>query len=116
MKFHGQKLGETARFQVTFVPLPIFNVVRGRKADELPLRFLLNEDVRLPDDLAALAELVERERSVLVVVDSLYNALAPAVKRKDEEVAVVLAQLKAELCDLTGAGCALPWADRMWAT
>lgn len=81
--------------------------------DELPLRFLLNEDLSLPDDIDALAALVERESAVLVFVDSLYNALAPTVKLKEEEVAVVLAQLKAGLCDRTGASVGLvdhaPW-------
>lgn len=81
--------------------------------DELPLRFLLNEDVRLPDDIAALTEMVEREGAVLVVVDSLYNALSPTVKLRDEEVSVVLAQIKAGLCDRTGATVCLvdhaPW-------
>jgi len=81
--------------------------------DELPLRFVLNEDVRLPDDIELLAEAVERDKAVLVVVDSLYNALAPSVKLKDEEVAVVLGQIKAGLCDRTSATVSLvdhaPW-------
>ena len=81
--------------------------------DELPLRFLLNEGITLPDDLEALADLLERERAVLLVVDSLYNALGPKVKLKDEEVSAVLAEVKRELCDRTGAGAVLvdhsPW-------
>jgi AAA domain len=81
--------------------------------DDLPLRFLLNEDVRLPDDIDPLAEMAEREGAVLVVVDSLYNALSPTVKLKDEEVSVVLAQIKTGLCDRTGTTVGLvdhaPW-------
>ena len=81
--------------------------------DELPLRFLLNEGVQLPDDIDELANLIEHDSAVLLVVDSLYNALGPKVKLKDEEVAVVLAQIKAGICDRTGATVALvdhaPW-------
>jgi AAA domain len=81
--------------------------------DGLPLRFLLNEDVRLPDDIELLAQAVESDEAVLVVVDSLYNALSPTVKLKDEEVAVVLGQIKAGLCDRTSATVSLvdhaPW-------
>jgi hypothetical protein len=81
--------------------------------DTLPLHFLLNESVRLPDDLDALACMVESLGAVLLVVDSLYNALSPKVKLKDEEVAVVLAEIKASLCDRTGATACLvdhaPW-------
>jgi len=82
-------------------------------SDELPLRFLLNEDVRLPEDIESLAALIEADGAVLLVVDSLYNALGPGAKLKDEEIAVVLARLKAELCDRTGATACLvdhaPW-------
>jgi AAA domain len=81
--------------------------------DTLPLRFLLNEGVRLPDDLDALAAMVKDLGAVLLIVDSLYNALSPKVKLKDEEVAIVLAEIKAGLCDQTGATAALvdhaPW-------
>jgi DnaB-like helicase N terminal domain/AAA domain len=85
------------------------------RADEpqLPIRWLLNEGVRLPDDLRALRELVERDEAVLVVFDSLYNFLPVDVKLKDEDVAPVLAALKSDLCDRTGATVAVadhaPW-------
>jgi hypothetical protein len=86
---------------------------RHGHSDELPLRFLLNEGVQLPNDVDALATLIERERAVLLVVDSLYNALAPNVKLKEEEVAVVLAQIKAGICDRSGATVSVvdhaPW-------
>lgn len=86
---------------------------RHEHPDELPLRFLLNEGVQLPTDVDALASLIESDEAVLLVVDSLYNALAPTVKLKEEEVAVVLAQIKAGICDRTGATVALvdhaPW-------
>jgi hypothetical protein len=86
---------------------------RHNHPDELPLRFLLNEGVQLPNDVDELAALIERERAVLLIVDSLYNALGPKVKLKEEEVAVVLARIKAGICDRTGATVALvdhaPW-------
>jgi hypothetical protein len=86
---------------------------RHAYAGELPLRFLLNEGVQLPTDVDALASVIEDCGAVLLVVDSLYNALAPTVKLKEEEVAVVLAQIKAGICDRTGATVCLvdhaPW-------
>jgi AAA domain len=86
---------------------------RHEHPDGLPLRFLLNEGVQLPTDVDELAGLIETEGAVLLVVDSLYNALAPTVKLKEEEVAVVLAQIKAGICDRTGATVCLvdhaPW-------
>jgi hypothetical protein len=81
--------------------------------DELPLRYLLNEGYTLPDDLAKLVALVKHERAVLLILDSLYNFLSPDVKLKDEDVAVVLARVKKELCDPTGCTVAIadhsPW-------
>jgi DnaB-like helicase N terminal domain/AAA domain len=82
---------------------------------ELPIRWLLNEGVRLPDDLPALREIVERDQAVLVVFDSLYNFLPVDVKLKDEDVAPILTALKSELCDRTGATVAIadhaPWPN-----
>jgi AAA domain len=86
---------------------------RHHYSDELPLRFLLNEGVQLPDDIDALAALMEDDGAVLLIVDSLYNALGPSVKLKEEEVAIVLARVKAGICDRTGATAGLvdhaPW-------
>ena len=72
-----------------------------------------HEAVRLPDDLPALRRLVEEDGAVLLVIDSLYNVLAPGVGLKDEEVALVLAAVKREICDATGCTVAVvdhsPW-------
>lgn len=80
---------------------------------ELPLRWHLNEGLRLPDHTATLRAEIEAERQVLVVLDSLYNFLPGIDNLKDEEVAVVLAALKAEVCDPTGAALCFvdhaPW-------
>jgi hypothetical protein len=80
---------------------------------DLPIRWHLNEGLRLPDDLDYLLGDVEREpRQVLVVLDSLYNFL-PGRGLKDEDVAGVVSLLKAELCDRTGCAVAVvdhaPW-------
>jgi hypothetical protein len=45
--------------------------------DTLPVRYLLNEGVRLPDDLPVLRKLVERDGAVFIVFDSVYNFLSP---------------------------------------
>jgi hypothetical protein len=76
--------------------------------DELPIRWHLNEGLVLPRDIAVLHAEVESEQQVLVVLDSLYNFLL-GIKLKDEDVATVLAQLKADVCDPTG--CALLFVD-----
>jgi len=81
--------------------------------DNLPLRFLLNEGIRLPDDLPELRALLEREGAVLLVLDSLYNVVAPKLALKEEGVAEVLKGLKADLCDPLGCTVAVvdhaPW-------
>ena len=83
--------------------------------DALPLRYLLNEGVRLPDDLPIIRELVERDRAVLLVFDSVYNFLAPTVPLKDEGVAAVLAETKREICDRTS--CTVAFVDHApWPT
>ena len=69
---------------------------------DLRIRFLLNEGIRLPDDLPVLRALVERDRARLLVIDSLYNVLSPRVGLKDEDVALVIAEIKCEICDRTG--------------
>jgi hypothetical protein len=82
--------------------------------DELPIRWHLNEGLRLPDDLVALREEIEREEQVLVVLDSLYNFL-PKLELKAEDVAHVLAALKSDVCDRTG--CAVAFVDHApWPT
>jgi KaiC/GvpD/RAD55 family RecA-like ATPase len=67
-----------------------------------PVRWYLNEGLRLPEDIDALRAEVEHEQQVLVVLDSLYNFLH-GVGLRDEEAAAVLARVKAEVCDPTGA-------------
>jgi len=82
-------------------------------APGLPIRWFLNEGIRLPADLSALRKIVERDEAVLVVFDSLYNFLPVDIKLKDEDVAPIIAALKSELCDRTGATVAVidhaPW-------
>jgi hypothetical protein len=77
-----------------------------------PVRWYLNEALRLPDDIADLRAEVEREQQKLVVLDSLYNFI-PGVGMKDEEAAGVIAQIKSKLCDPTGAAVLIvdhaPW-------
>jgi len=76
--------------------------------DELPIRWHLNEGLRLPDDIPRLVAEIERERQVLVELDSLYNFL-PGLDLRDEEVASVLFRLKAEVCEVTG--CTVCYVD-----
>jgi hypothetical protein len=85
---------------------------RHRHGAALPIRWHLNEGLRLPGDLGALRAEVEREQQVLVVLDSLYNFLPGAVL-KEEEVAAVFTAMKEQVCDPTGATVAVvdhaPW-------
>jgi hypothetical protein len=76
---------------------------------ELPIRWHLNENLRLPDHAAALRKEIEREGQVFVVLDSLYNFLLPQIYLKDEEVAQVLDVVKSSICDPTG--CAVAFVD-----
>jgi hypothetical protein len=81
---------------------------------EAPLRWYLNEGLRLPADIAALRAEIERHSYVLVVLDSLYNFLA-GVKLKEEDVGELLGQLKAQVCDPTG--CSIVTVDHApWPT
>jgi AAA domain len=81
--------------------------------EPLPIRWHLNEGLRLPDDLGELRAEIERERQVFVVLDSLYNFVRPGVGLKEEVVGDVFAAVKAEVCDPTGAAVCLidhaPW-------
>jgi hypothetical protein len=88
---------------------------RHNYPDTLPLRYLLNQGVRLPDDLPALRALVDQDEAVFVVFDSVYNFLSPAVGLKEEGVAGVLAETKRQLCDQTG--CTVAFVDHApWPT
>jgi AAA domain len=79
---------------------------------ELPIRWHLNEGLRIPDDLPLLREEIEREGQVLVILDSYYN-FVPGLELKAEESALVLAAVKSEVCDPTGCAVAVidhsPW-------
>jgi hypothetical protein len=86
----------------------------NRFTGDLPILWHLNEGLALPDGIGALRDEVEREQQVLVVLDSLYNFL-PGIKLKDEDVAVILAALKHDVCDPTG--CAILFIDHSpWPT
>jgi hypothetical protein len=86
---------------------------RHRYPDDLPLKFVLNEGVQLPDDLGELCRLIRNDDAVLLVIDSLYNTLSPRVGLKEESVAGVLAEVKREVADETSCTVALvdhaPW-------
>jgi hypothetical protein len=75
--------------------------------ETLPLRFVINEGIRIPDDLPSLRAMIEADSAVLVILDSLYNVLSPELGLKDESVALVLASVKQEICDATGATVAI---------
>lgn len=86
--------------------------IRHGFTGRLPLRWHLNEGLRLPDDLGAIRAEVEREEQALVVLDSLYNFLGGGGLR-EEEVGALLAAIKAEVCDATGCAVLIvdhsPW-------
>jgi hypothetical protein len=79
---------------------------------DLPIRWHLNEGLRIPDDLARLRVEIEREKQVLAFLDSYYN-FVPGLELKAEESALVLAAVKQEICDQTGCAVAVvdhsPW-------
>jgi hypothetical protein len=86
--------------------------IRHGHTGELPIRWHLNEGLRLPEDVDHLRGEVEAEKQVLVVLDSLYNFL-PGRGLKDEDVAAIVSLLKADICDATGCAICLvdhaPW-------
>jgi hypothetical protein len=80
---------------------------------DLPIRWLLNEGVLLPEDIGRLREWVEQHELKLLALDSLYNFLS--ADPKDTEIGVIYKRLKAELVDPTG--CTVSIVDHMpWAT
>jgi hypothetical protein len=74
---------------------------------DLPLRWHLNEGLRLPDDVEALRAEIEEHQQVLVVLDSVYNFVTGDLKEQD--VAEVFMTVKAEVCDATG--CTVAFVD-----
>ena len=91
----------------------LYHEVRGTPA-ELPLRWYLNEGLRLPEHLVQLRQAVEAHAYVLVVLDSFYNILF-GKDLKDEQAEQVIAMLKSDICDQTG--CTVLIVDHMpWAT
>jgi hypothetical protein len=81
---------------------------------ELPIRWHLNEGLRLPEHLERLRHTIEHHEYVLCVLDSLYNVLF-GTDLKDDEAERVIALLKSEIADPTG--CTILLVDHMpWAT
>jgi hypothetical protein len=80
----------------------------------LPIRWHLNEGLILPADIPALRAEIEREGQLLAVLDSAYNFL-PGISLKEEEVAAIFAQVKADVCDKTGCAVLVvdhaPWPN-----
>jgi AAA domain len=82
--------------------------------DDLPVRWFLNEGVRLPADVARLRATVLQHGLVLLILDSFYNVLF-GIDLKDEGAELVVAMLKREIADPTG--CTVLIVDHMpWAT
>jgi hypothetical protein len=80
----------------------------------LPLRWFLNEGLRLPDDLGRLHATVERHGLSLVTLDSFYN-VAGGIDLKDRDAGALIAVLKTDICDATG--CAVLIVDHApWPT
>lgn len=88
---------------------------KARGSDTTPdVRWFLNEGLRLPDDLGKLRITITHFEFCLVVLDSLYNVLF-GMDLKDEGAERVIAELKSEVCDVTG--CTVLIVDHMpWAT
>lgn len=80
---------------------------------DLPVRWLLNEGLMLPEDIGRLREWIELHEMKLLGLDSLYNFLS--ADPKDTDVGVIFRRLKAEITDPTG--CTILIVDHMpWAT
>ena len=81
---------------------------------DVPITWHLNDGLRLPEDLDVLRAEIEEKQQVFVFLDSLYNFL-PGLDLKDEAVAVVLDEIKREVCNPTG--CTVAFADHApWPT
>jgi hypothetical protein len=83
--------------------------------EDLPLRWFLNEGLRLPRDLGRLEDAIGRHGLVLALLDSFYNVLDPELERQGDGAEQVVALLKQEITDKTG--CTVLIVDHMpWAT
>lgn len=83
-------------------------------SSEVDVRWFLNEGLRLPENLGKLRITITHFGFCLVVLDSFYNVLF-GMDLKDEGAEQVIAQLKSEVCDVTG--CTVLIVDHMpWAT
>lgn len=81
---------------------------------DLPVRWFLNEDLRLPAGMDKLRATIEHYGFVYVVLDSFYN-IAADVDLKDRDAGSVFAKIKTDICDPTG--CTVDVVDHMpWAT
>lgn len=81
---------------------------------DLPLRWHLNEGLRLPEHTGKLRATIDHYQYGLVILDSFYNVLF-GTDLKDEGAEQVVAQLKTEISDPTG--CTILIVDHMpWAT
>lgn len=93
--------------------IKLYESVRQDSAS-VDVRWFLNEGLKLPGDLGKLCLTITHFGFVLVVLDSLYNVLF-GMDLKDEGAEQVIAQLKSEVCDMTG--CTVLIVDHMpWAT
>lgn len=91
----------------------LFEAVHTSPPD-LPVRWYLNEGLRLPDDIARLHATVVQHGFGLIVLDSFYNILF-GLDLKDEGAEQVVAVLKRDIADATG--CTVLIVDHMpWAT
>lgn len=85
-----------------------------RDGSDLPLRWFLNEGLRLPGDIVRLKITIREFGFCLVVLDSFYNVLL-GMDLKDEEAEQVVALLKSEIAD--ELECTVLIVDHMpWAT
>jgi AAA domain len=81
---------------------------------DLPIRWFLNEGLRLPRDIDRLRLTIEEYGFIYVVLDSFYN-VASDIDLKERDAGLVFEQLKSQVCDPTG--CTIDVVDHMpWAT
>lgn len=90
----------------------VFEAAHGNPAG-LPLHWFLNVGLQLPRDLARLRATVDEHQLELVIADSFYN-VAGDTDLKDAGAEQIVARLKSEIADPTGAAVLivdhLPWA------